>query len=58
VSSAGAYLLLSAAYRADADDSRSRGWPVVELPGNHLDLVDRPAEVAAAIRSLATARAA
>ena len=48
----GAYILLSDPYRPDATEAHARGWPVVEMEGNHLDLVNRPAEVAAAIASL------
>ena len=47
-----AYVLLSEVYRPDADGARSRGWPVVELLGNHLDMVNRPRELAEAITSL------
>ncbi|MFL6128151.1 MAG: hypothetical protein ACJ73E_03695 [Mycobacteriales bacterium] len=48
-----AYLQLSPAYDADAAEAAARGWPVRTLPGRHLDLVSRPAEVAAAITALA-----
>ena len=47
------YVLLSELYRNEAVEARSRGWPVVELLGAHLDLVARPAEVAAALATLA-----
>jgi len=50
----GAYILLSEIYRPDALEARSRSWPVVEVPGNHLDVVNRPAEIAGAIASLMT----
>jgi hypothetical protein len=43
--SACAYILLSEPYRRDAAEAASRGWPVVELPGGHLDMVTRPTEV-------------
>lgn len=36
------YLLLSDSYRGTADQARSRGWPVIELPGEHLHLVVDP----------------
>lgn len=49
-----AYILLSDPYRSDADEAASRGWPVVELPGAHLDLVTRPAEVTEALLDVAT----
>lgn len=50
---AGAYILLSEIYRPDAIEARSRGWPVIEMDGGHLDVVTQPAEVADAILSLA-----
>ena len=43
------FVLLSEAYRADVDTARSRGWPVVERLGNHLDIVNRPSAVTSAI---------
>jgi hypothetical protein len=33
--------------RGDAERARSRGWLVLEDLGNHLDVVNRPDEVAA-----------
>jgi hypothetical protein len=47
------YVLLSEAYRLHADQARARGWPVVELPGRHLDILNRPVKVAAAISEIA-----
>lgn len=49
-----AYLLLSAQpYAPVAADARARGWPVAEIKGGkHLDLVRRPAAVAAALLDL------
>jgi hypothetical protein len=47
------YLQLSPAYDADAAEAAARGWAVRTLPGKHLDLATRPAEVAAAICALA-----
>lgn len=47
------YLRLSGAYRDDAAEAARRGWPVRELDGTHLDLVTRPAEVAALVEDLA-----
>ncbi len=41
------YLLLSEEMRGEAERARSLGWPVLEDIGNHLDIVNRPAEVAA-----------
>ena len=49
------YLQLSPAYDADAAEAAARGWPVRSLPGRHLDLATRPAEVAAEILALAGA---
>jgi hypothetical protein len=47
------YILLSAAYRSDAEEARARGWPTAELSGNHLDIVTRPLEVADALLAAA-----
>jgi pimeloyl-ACP methyl ester carboxylesterase len=49
-----AYLLLSPEpYAPAAADARARGWPVADIDGgNHLDLVRRPATVAAALLDL------
>jgi hypothetical protein len=44
-----AYVLLSEAYRSDAEQARSHGWPVTELAGAHLDIVTRPREIADAL---------
>jgi hypothetical protein len=50
----GGYILLSAeAYGGAAAAAAARGWPVVELPGGHLDIVTRPEPIAAAIADLA-----
>jgi hypothetical protein len=49
------YLLFSAGYEPAAAQARRRGWPVRELPGTHLHPLVAPAEVAAAIVSLAAA---
>jgi hypothetical protein len=43
------YVLLSDGYLEDAQEARRRGWPVVELLGQHLDLVTKAPEVARAI---------
>ncbi|HVB70846.1 MAG TPA: hypothetical protein VND83_05020 [Acidimicrobiales bacterium] len=43
------YVLLSDAYVDDAEEARRRGWPVAELPGEHLDLVARAPAVAEAV---------
>jgi pimeloyl-ACP methyl ester carboxylesterase len=41
------YLLLSEEMRGEAERARSLGWPVLEDLGNHLDVVNRAADVAA-----------
>jgi pimeloyl-ACP methyl ester carboxylesterase len=46
-----AYLLLSDAYRGDADAARSAGMPVVEHVDHHLAMLTAPAEVGGALRS-------
>ncbi len=43
------YVLLSDAYMDDAEEARRRGWPVVELFGEHLDLITKAPEVALAV---------
>jgi hypothetical protein len=48
-----AYLLFSESYRESARQAAERGWPVRELPGEHLHMLVRPAELAAAITGLA-----
>jgi pimeloyl-ACP methyl ester carboxylesterase len=50
---AAGYLLFSEGYRPEAERARERGWPVTELAGTHLHPLGAPAEVAAAIASLA-----
>jgi hypothetical protein len=47
------YVLLSEAYAEQASRAAASGWPVARLPGAHLDIVTRPAEVADAILSVA-----
>ncbi|MGB6455211.1 MAG: alpha/beta fold hydrolase [Streptosporangiaceae bacterium] len=50
----GGYILLSAeAYGAQAAAAAARGWPVVRLPGGHLDVATRPEPIAAAIVQIA-----
>jgi hypothetical protein len=46
------YVILEG-YRSDATTAASRGWPVVEMAGGHLDLVTRPSEIAEALLSAA-----
>jgi hypothetical protein len=48
------YLQLSPGYDEDAQGARDQGWPVRTLPGLHLDLATRPADVAEEIVALAT----
>jgi len=43
------YVLLSDAYLEDAEEARRRGWPVVTLFGEHLDVITRAPKVALAI---------
>jgi hypothetical protein len=51
----GGYILLSAeAYGGQAAAAANRGWPVIELPGGHLDIAARPEPIAAAIVEIAT----
>lgn len=52
----GAFLLLSQFYRSDADRAAALGWPVVELPGAHLDMVNREEAIAAILIELAGSR--
>ena len=47
------FLLLSEAYRADADRARSLGWSLTERLGGHLDIVSAPEAVAPLIVDLA-----
>jgi hypothetical protein len=49
------YVLLSETYRIWADVAHSYGWPVEEVLGTHLELVNRPHEVAAAVARVAEA---
>jgi hypothetical protein len=51
----GGYVLLSdEAYGDQAAAAAARGWPVIRLPGGHLDIVTRPEPIAAAITEVAT----
>jgi hypothetical protein len=47
-----AYLRLSEAYDAAAEDARERGWPVSELDLHHLAAATHPEQVAAALVEL------
>lgn len=49
-----AYLRLSAAYDAEHDDARSRGWPTLELDSTHLATHTAPDEVLRSIVELAS----
>ncbi|HEU5152831.1 MAG TPA: hypothetical protein VFU19_20235 [Iamia sp.] len=53
---AGGYVLLSEAYRPDAERAAAHGWTVGEVPTSHLGLVTHPGEVATAIEQAASAR--
>lgn len=44
------YILLSEAYVDEASEAARRGWDVVELFGQHLDIVSKGREVADAVR--------
>ena len=46
------FLLLTESYRADAATAFSLGWPTRELLGAHLDVVNRPAEIARGLLDL------
>jgi hypothetical protein len=47
------FLLLSDAYRADAERAKSLGWPLTNRPRGHLDIVNTPAALADDIIALA-----
>lgn len=48
-STACGYVLLSEVYRNAADEAKAEGWPVLEVLGTHLELVNHPTAVADAI---------
>jgi GNAT superfamily N-acetyltransferase len=48
----GSYLLLSPAYKEQADRARKLGWRVAECPGHHLLMVTDPAALTAALLPL------
>jgi hypothetical protein len=50
---AAGFVLLSELYRVWADQARALGWNAVELFGTHLELVNRPEDVAEAIIDVA-----
>jgi hypothetical protein len=50
----GPFILLSESYRGDADRARALGWPTVERLGGHLDIVNRPDDIARTILELAS----
>ena len=47
------YVLLSDAYRQQADEAAARGWAIIELLGSHLDLVTQPVRLAQALHEQA-----
>jgi pimeloyl-ACP methyl ester carboxylesterase len=47
------YLAFGAGYAESAAEARARGWPVVEVPGEHLHMVVDPPAVGAALEGLA-----
>ena len=49
-----AFVLLSDAYRADAETARSRQWPILERIGSHLDIINTPSTIAADLVALAS----
>jgi pimeloyl-ACP methyl ester carboxylesterase len=51
-----AYLQLSAACKAEADEAERRGWPVRRLDLNHLAMLTHAAEVEAALIALLAAK--
>ena len=53
---AGGFLLLSAFYRTDATAAATRGWPVAERPGAHLDMANDEEEIARLLVELAGGR--
>jgi hypothetical protein len=48
------FVLLSEGYRPDASAAASLGWPIVELLGGHLDVVNHPEAIARAVTSVAS----
>jgi len=46
------YVLLGEPYRRDANTAAAWGWPVVERPGGHLDIVNEPQAFAAIIADI------
>lgn len=50
----GSFLQLSEPYREDAERAHSLGWPTVDRPGGHLDIVNDPDGIARTIVELAT----
>jgi hypothetical protein len=42
----GSYVLLSEAYRGDAEKATSLGWPVIERIGGHLDIANNEESIA------------
>lgn len=47
-----AYLRLSEAYRAQADEAVAKGWPVTELPTDHLAIYTQPEQTARILSAL------
>jgi hypothetical protein len=46
------YLLFSAPYAEVAEQARGRGWPVLQVPGEHLHMVVEPDRVGSALIEL------
>lgn len=53
-----AYLAFGATYADETTLARRCGWPVTVLPGHHLEMLARPARVAAEVARLAAAATA
>jgi hypothetical protein len=50
----GSFLQLSEPYREDAERAHLLGWPTVDRPGGHLDIVNDEDGIARTIVELAT----
>ncbi len=46
------FLLLSEFYRADVSAAAALGWPVIERPGGHLDIVNHEEDIAEMLEEL------
>ena len=48
----GGFVLLSEGYRPEAVTAGPRSWPTVDIPGTHLDIVNRPEGIAQTLTDL------